>query len=293
MSADALAGRTVALPEARELDVFAGLLERRGASVWRCPLVSIVDASDPAPVLAWLRRFVAGDCDDLILLTGEGLRRLQRCIEQHEPMLLDRFVARLGAVRKITRGPKPARALRALGLKSDIEATTPTTGGIIERLAIEALHGRRVGVQLYGSEPNLPLIDFLRAAGATPLPVSPYAYATASDDEAVNLLLTAMLSGAIDAIAFTSMAQVDRLFSVPTEASVLQALRAVEVVAVGPVVAAALEQRGATVDAMPTTQWSMKPLAAEICRLFGPPSSQSTGQPTGPSTNDTVGAETQ
>ena len=53
MEAQPLAGRTVAVPETRELEVFAGLLERRGARVLRCPLVSILDAPDPAPVLAF------------------------------------------------------------------------------------------------------------------------------------------------------------------------------------------------------------------------------------------------
>ncbi len=76
MDAQPLAGRTIAVPETRELEVFAGLLERRGARVLRCPLVSILDAPDPAPVLAFARAFAAGDCDDLILTTGEGLRRI-------------------------------------------------------------------------------------------------------------------------------------------------------------------------------------------------------------------------
>jgi len=37
------------------------------------PLVQIIDAPDPRPVLVWLRAFAGGGCDDLILLTGEGL----------------------------------------------------------------------------------------------------------------------------------------------------------------------------------------------------------------------------
>jgi uroporphyrinogen-III synthase len=75
-------------------------------------------------------------------------------------VLRDAFVQRLAAVRKITRGPKPARALRELGLKSDIAAETPTTQGVIDSLRAESLQGRRVGVQLYGTEPNRLLIDF-------------------------------------------------------------------------------------------------------------------------------------
>jgi uroporphyrinogen-III synthase len=46
-----LANCTIAVPETRELEVFASLLERRGATVLRCPLVAIRDAPDPTPVL--------------------------------------------------------------------------------------------------------------------------------------------------------------------------------------------------------------------------------------------------
>lgn len=46
-----LAGRTIAVPETRELDIFSSMLERRGATVIRCPLVTILDAPDPQPVL--------------------------------------------------------------------------------------------------------------------------------------------------------------------------------------------------------------------------------------------------
>ena len=109
-----LSGRVIAIPETRELDVFAAMLERRGATVLRCPLVAILDAPDPAPVLEWIRQFNADGCDDLILLTGEGLRRLLGCIDRHAPDLRTGFVDRLAGVRKITRGPKPARALRSM-----------------------------------------------------------------------------------------------------------------------------------------------------------------------------------
>ena len=104
-----LAGRTVAVPETRELEVFASLLERRGAAVVRCPLVAIRDAPDPQPVLAFARALAAGAFDDLILTTGEGLRRILGCLERHEPSLREGFLAALAAVRKITRGPsRPA-----------------------------------------------------------------------------------------------------------------------------------------------------------------------------------------
>ena len=101
-----LAGRTIAVPETREIDIFAAMLERRGARVIRCPMVAIRDAPDPAPILKWVRELIQGSFDDLILLTGEGLRRISSCIEQHEPALKEPFVAALGKLRKITRDRK-------------------------------------------------------------------------------------------------------------------------------------------------------------------------------------------
>src|SRR5215204_3719702 len=111
MQEQTLAGRTIAVPETRELDVFASMLERRGATVLRCPLVTILDAPDPHPVLAWVRRVNGGECDYLVLLTGEGLRRIVACIDKHASELKTEFLEQLARVRKVTRGPKPAKAL--------------------------------------------------------------------------------------------------------------------------------------------------------------------------------------
>ena len=142
-----LAGRTIAVPETRELDVFSAMLERRGATVLRCPLVAILDAPDPQPILAWVRRFNAREFHDLILLTGEGLRRMSA---MHRPacsrIIATEFIRQLTRVRKITRGPKPARALRELGLKPDIAAEIPTTEGVIASLRTAgSLSGHSVG----------------------------------------------------------------------------------------------------------------------------------------------------
>jgi uroporphyrinogen-III synthase len=265
---EALTGRVIAVPESRELQLFAGLLERRGATVLRYPLVSIVDAPDPTPVLAWLRAFIDGACDDLILLTGEGLRRLLRCLDQHAPQERAAFLAALGRSRRITRGPKPARALRELGLLPDLEAAPATSAGLIAVLCDQPLAGRCVGLQLYGSTANPELLSFLQAAGASVLSVAPYAYADSIDDGAVRELLARMQRGEVDAIAFTSTPQVERLFRVADAALVRAALAATSVAAVGPVVAATLAAHGVSVQAMPGQSWFLKPLTAELSRLL-------------------------
>ena len=269
MDPQPLAGRTIAVPETRELEVFAAMLERRGASVVRCPLVAIRDAPDPAPVLAFARAFAGGSCDDLILTTGEGLRRILACIERHEPQLRAGFLEALARVRRITRGPKPARALRELGLKPDLPAPTPTTAGVIAALGGLDLKGRRVGVQLYGTEPNTPLVEFLERAGATVRCVAPYVYADAADDAAVQGLIARLSAGEVDAIAFTSTPQVERLFAVAPAATVCAALGQTLVAAVGPVVAGALERHGVSARLMPEESFFLKPLTTVLEEALG------------------------
>lgn len=262
----ALRGRTIALPETRELDLFARMLETRGAATVRCPLVSILDAPDPAPVLAWLRRFVAGEMNDLILFTGEGLRRLLGFAERAG--IEEGFVARLGRVRKLTRGPKPAKALRDLGLRNELAAEAPTTDGVIAALAKLDLRGRRLGVQLYGGEPNLKLIEFIERAGAIAYPVAPYVYASQANDTKVVALIRQLAEGDIDVIAFTSAQQVTRLGDVAKahrlEETLKNGLARVKIAAVGPIVAEALRHIGARVDMMPEESFFMKPLVNEI-----------------------------
>jgi uroporphyrinogen-III synthase len=269
MEAQPLAGRTVAVPETRELEVFAGLLERRGARVLRCPLVSILDAPDPAPVLEFARTLAGGGCDDLILTTGEGLRRIVSAIERHDAPLRAGFLDALARVRKVTRGPKPVRALRELGLKADLTAAEPTTAGLITTLGGHDLTGRRVGVQLYGLEPNLPLREFLAGAGATVLTVAPYVYADAASDAAVQSLLGQLAAGGIDAIAFTSTPQVERLFAAAAATVVQAALARTLVAAVGPVVAAALARHGVPARLMPEESFFLKPLTSALEEALG------------------------
>ncbi len=264
MTPQPLAGRTIAIPESREIEVFAALLERRGARIIRCPLIAIRDAPDPAPVMDWSRRLAAGALQDLILLTGEGLRRILSCIERHEPALRSPFLDALGRMRRITRGPKPAKVLRELGMKPQIAAQRPTTDGVIASLRVLDLHGRRVGVQLYGTEPNRPLVEFLESAGAAVSAVAPYVYADAADEEAVRDLVGQLCAGRVDAIAFTSSAQVERLFAVASEEIARSALANTLVAAIGPVVGETLRRHGIEARLMPEESFFLKPLTSAL-----------------------------
>lgn len=266
-----LANLTVLIPESRELDLFAGMVEGEGAATLRCPLVTILDAADPAPVEAWLGRLIDGAFDDLILMTGEGLRRLMGVAARAG--VKDQAVAAIGRLRPIIRGPKPARALREIGLSHGVSAAAPTSDGVIETLASLDLKGHRVGVQLYPGNPNAPVLDALAAAGASADVIVPYRYASDSETAAVEAAIRAMAAGGIDFIAFTSTPQLDRLVTVAAErgleAELKSGLGRTRIAVAGPVVGKLLEDMGLTIAAMPESNFHMKPLVNAMIRAVG------------------------
>ena len=265
-----LAGRTVAIPETRQLDLLADMLEQRGAEVVRCPLVAILDAPDPEPIEAWLNDFIARPCDDLILLTGEGLRRLVGFADRAG--VKDNFVEAINRSRTITRGPKPGRALKEVNLKPDLLADSPTTDGVIATLQKEDLKNRRIGVQLYGTDPNEKLITYLRSREATVFPVSPYIYASKSEEGEVLSLIDSLQAGEIDVIAFTSQPQYKRLVAVAKvhgrADSLHQSLVNTTIAAVGPVVKKTLSDAGIPVEIMPDSSFFMKPLVRKMVEVL-------------------------
>lgn len=264
-----LEGRTVAVAEGRQLEDLAAMLEKEGAAVLRCPMVSILDAPDPAPVVAWIRELIAGRFGVVVLMTGEALRRLLGFAERAG--LREEMVAALGQTRTLTRGPKPVRALREVGLTPSKIAEAPTTEGVIASLRQEPLEGTTVGVTLYG-EANPKLEQFLAAAGATAWAVMPYVYAPAADAERVVDLIQRLSRGAVDAVVFTSSPQVDRLYEVADKKGLQEQLRGglgrTRVAAVGPVVAETLRQRGARVDVCPEQGFVMKNMVQALRRAF-------------------------
>jgi uroporphyrinogen-III synthase len=263
---DALAGRRIVVPETRELDVFARMLEQHGAITIRCPMVAINDVVDAAPVVAWLRRFTSDPPNDLILMTGEGLGRLVGFARRAG--LEEAFMAALARVRKITRGPKPVRRLRALGLQPDLAAEPPTTAGIIASLSGEDLAGRKIAIQLYPDNPNIELLDFLRGAAANPDPVLCYVYGSEAEDRRVIEVIEEMAAGRVDLIAFTSSPQVRRLQQVAKSNQCEETLRhgflRTTIAAVGPVVARAIEEAGGRVSISPSNNFHMKPMVNAI-----------------------------
>jgi uroporphyrinogen-III synthase len=267
-----LSGYRILILETREEAQFSRLLGEQGADVLQCPMFAIHDAPDAAPVEAWIRRFSQKPCDDLVLMTGEGLRRLIKVARRIGAE--QDFITALGKARKFARGPKPGRALREIGLEPDATTEKPTSEGIAEMLARVDLKGHRVGLQLYPDKDHSALTGAISAQGAEVDCVLPYVYDAQAADANIVTAIEEMAKGAIDAIALTSSGQVRRLIEVAKahrcEARLREGLARTPIASVGPVVSDELESHGLRTDISPANDaYFMKPLISAMAAALG------------------------
>ena len=270
--ADRLNGYRILILETREEAQFSRLLTEQGADVLQCPMFTIHDAPDPAPVEAWIRRFIDQPFDDLVLMTGEGLRRLMKVVRRIG--VEGEFVAALRKVRKFARGPKPGRALREIGLEPQITTEKPTSEGVAEMLGRLDLNGHRIGLQLYPDKDHGVLIGEIKAQGAEVDTVLPYAYDARAADANIVTAIDAMANGNIDAIALTNLGQVRRLFEVARaqgcEDRLREGLDRTAIASVGPVVSEELKSHGLRTDIAPANDaYFMKPLISAMATALG------------------------
>ena len=265
--ADRLNGYRILILETREEAQFSRLLAEQGADVLQCPMFAINDAPDPAPIEAWIRRCIDKPFDDLVLLTGEGLRRLMKVTRRIgvEPD----FVAALGQARKFARGPKPGRALREIGLEPQRTTEKPTSEGMIDMLSRTDLGGHRVGLQLYPDKDHSALVGAISAQGAEVDTVLPYVYDAKAADANIVTAIEEMAKGRVDAIALTNLGQIRRLVETARahgwEGKLREGFQRTPIASVGPAVSDELKSHGLRTDISPADgAYFMKPLISAM-----------------------------
>jgi uroporphyrinogen-III synthase len=265
--ADRLTGYRILILETREEAQFSRLLSEQGADVLQCPMFAINDAPDPAPIEAWIRRAIEQPFDDLVLMTGEGLRRLMKLVRRIG--VEQEFVAALGKSRKFARGPKPGKALREIGLEPQMTTEKPTSEGIAEMLARLDLRGRRLGLQLYPDKDHGALIGAIKSQGAEVDTVLPYVYDAKAADANIVTAIDEMARGRIDAIALTNLGQIRRLIDTAKthgwEERLRQGLAQTPIASVGPAVSDELASHGLTAAIYPADEaFFMRPLISAM-----------------------------
>lgn len=265
-----LLNKNIVIPENRQLDLLVHLLEKHNANIIRCPMFSILDTSDKEAVFKWIKNFIDDPFDIFIILTGEGLYRLVSFAELQN--VKAEFIDALKKSKKLIRGPKPRKALSTISLTPDIVAEQPTTDGVIITLSTMDIKGFNIGVQLYGSEPNNKLIEFIKSKGALAYTVAPYVYASKTEDEKVVEVFKKITDGFVDMIVFTSMEQYKRLKKIAADSigkeSLVDTLNSISVASVGPVVSDTLTADGVKISVSPKKSFFLKPLVNDIVNYF-------------------------
>jgi len=265
--ADRLNGTRILILETREEAQFSKLLAEQGAEVVQCPMFTIQDAPDPVPVEAWIRRAIDNPFDDLVLMTGEGLRRIMKVARACG--MDQAFVAALAKSRKFTRGPKPGKALREISLDAQQTTEKPTSEGVIEMLGKLDLRGHRLGLQLYPDKDHSALTGALSAQGAEVDTVLPYVYDSKAADANIVAAIDDMAEGRIDCIALTNLGQVRRLIEAAkaggSEAKLRKGLERTLIASVGPAVSGELAAHGLRADVSPVEDhYFMRPLISAM-----------------------------
>lgn len=249
-------GRTVLSLESRRSGEIATLIENYGGRALVAPATREVPASKSDDV----SRFATALLDDriqlVIFLTGVGARALARAVEPF--CTREQFISSLSKVPLLARGPKPATALRELGVPITWNVPEPNTWREILKVLDDNkvhLQGRLVAVQEYGV-PSKDLRDGLAQRGAQVMTVHTYDWALPDNVGPLKDAIRAVVDGRVDIALLTAAVQVHHLLQVAEEIgakdSLIAALRKIRIASIGPVTSEGLAEYGLTPNLEPS-----------------------------------------
>ena len=149
----------------------------------------------------------------MVLMTGEGLRRLMKVVRRIG--VEEAFVASLGKARKFARGPKPGQGAarnRAGAADRRRKSRPPKASPRCCRASISKAIAS--ACSFIPDKDHSVLIGAIKAQGAEVDTVLPYAYDAQAADANIITAIDEMAAGRIDAIALTNLGQVRRLIEV-------------------------------------------------------------------------------
>jgi uroporphyrinogen-III synthase len=253
-----LAGLRVVSFESRRAPEMAKLIESYGGTPVAAPSMREVPLESNTEAIAFARALASGEFDIVIFLTGVGTQALTRVAETVYSR--EQFVEALRKVTTVVRGPKPAAALKELGVPISVSIPEPNTWRDLlrtfdQRKAALPLEGRRVAVQEYGAS-NPELLAGLAERGARVTRVPVYQWALPADLGPLRAAIELIAQGQIDVAFFTSSLQVDHLFHIAAESKQDDAVRGafarILVGSIGPLTSDSLRGHGIAPDFEPS-----------------------------------------
>jgi uroporphyrinogen decarboxylase len=257
MTADTItfAGLRVAAFESRRASDMARMIEKKGGVPLVSPSMREVPLEKHQDAIDFANRLITGQIDVIVFLTGVGTRELLKQVERHVDR--ERFLAAISDVKSVVRGPKPAAALKELGIAPTISVPEPNTW----RELLTTLDAQLpvanlvVGLQEYGIT-NPSLIAGLEARGAAVVRVRVYDWDLPEDVGPLEENVRRIVAGQVDVAMFTSARQVLNLLKVADDLGfaddLRRSLRQVVVASIGPTTSEMLRSNELPVDMEPS-----------------------------------------
>jgi uroporphyrinogen-III synthase len=248
--------RVLALENRRSTEI-AALIRNYGGVPTVVPVMREVPLESNEEAFSFAKALMAGQFDLVLFLTGAGTKILFSAVLTRFPR--EQFVAALRQTKIAVRGPKPVAALREFGIAADIVSQEPSTWrevlDSVDSACPEGIASLRVAVQEYGAV-NTSLLEGLAQRGAQVTRVPVYQWALSDNLDEIRATVGAVLGGEFEVLLFLTGIQATHFCQVARDMGqlepLLQSLKRIVVVCIGPSTAEALTLLGITPDFQPS-----------------------------------------
>ncbi len=264
-------GLHIAALESRRCDDMARLIGRSGGVAHVSPSMREVPIEPNRGAIDFAYRLMTGHVSVVVLTTGVGFRYLLRAIERH--LDKQRFLDSLSDIITVCRGPKPAAAMREVGLTPSFRVPEPNTWReVLQTIdAYVPIANQTVGLQEYGIA-NASLVAGLEARGATVERVRVYGWELPEQTGPLEENIRAIAEGKRDVLLLTSAHQVVNLLRMAEQLQMVDQLREglhqTVIASIGPTTSQMLEECDIHVDLEPSHP-KMGHLVTEAARRSG------------------------
>ncbi|WP_146403386.1 uroporphyrinogen decarboxylase [Planctomycetes bacterium CA13] len=214
----------IAALESRRAEDMARLIERHNGTAHVSPSMREVPIDPNRDAIDFAYRVMTGQIGTMILTTGVGFRYFLKAIERH--LDKQRFLDSLSDITTICRGPKPAVALRDVGLTATFRVPEPNTWReLLQTIDSHVpIANQNVGLQEYGVT-NASLIAGLEARGATVEPVRVYGWEFPEDIGPLEANVQSIAAGERDVLLLTSAHQIVNMLRMAEQLNMVEQLR--------------------------------------------------------------------
>ncbi|HAC92863.1 MAG TPA: uroporphyrinogen decarboxylase [Planctomycetaceae bacterium] len=218
------AGLAVAALESRRQEDMQRLITKFGGVPFVSPSMREVPLESHREAVDFAYRVITGEINIVVFLTGVGFKQFLSAVERSVDR--QRLINALSDITTVARGPKPAAAMRDVGLRPTLLVPEPNTWRDLLREIDQhvSVVNQVVGVQEYGTT-NSSLYAGLEARGAQVVPLKVYRYELPADLAPLQENIRAIVAGQRDVLLLTSAHQIVNLLQTSAQLGLEDALR--------------------------------------------------------------------